>query len=57
MAVGFRLDEALGSRRVVLNHMALSTVGRITPDAGLLAMEQLRHHLLSWTLAAVAATE
>src|SRR5690348_16048055 len=45
MAMRFRLDETLGLGRVLPDHLALSTVGGITPDARLLAMQQLGQHL------------
>ena len=45
MAIGFRLDEALGIGRVVPDHVALSAIGGIAPHPRLLTMQQLRQHL------------
>lgn len=42
VAMGFRLDEALGPWCVVLNHVTLSAVGRIAPDPCRSPMQQLR---------------
>jgi len=42
MAIGFRLNEALRMRRVVPDHVALSTIGGIAPHPRLLTMQQLR---------------
>src|SRR5574340_457893 len=45
MAMGFRLDEALGMGSMVLNHVALPAIGGIAPYSCLLSMQQLRQHL------------
>lgn len=43
--MGLGLDETLGPGRVLLNHVTLSAVGRITPDPRLVPMQQLRQDL------------
>ncbi len=45
MAMGFRLDEALGTGGVVPDHVALPAVGGIAPPPRLLPMQQVRQHL------------
>ncbi len=45
MAMGFGVDETLGRWRVLSDHLALSTVGSITPDLCLLPVQQCRQHL------------
>lgn len=54
MAMRFHLDKTLGVGGMVLNHLMLSSVGRVAPHPRLLPMQQTG---LSCTLAAVAATE
>ena len=38
MPMGFPLDETLGVGGMLPDHLALSTIGRVAPDPGLLAM-------------------
>ncbi len=45
MAMGFGLDEALGSGGMLTDNVTLPAVGSIAPDLGLLAMQQLGQHL------------
>lgn len=45
MAMGFRLDEALGTASVLPDRVALPAIGRIASHASLLPMQQLRQHL------------
>jgi len=39
MPMGFPLDETLGVWGMLPDHLALSTIGRVAPDPGLLAMQ------------------
>jgi hypothetical protein len=45
VAIGFGLDEVPGSGGALADHVALPAVGRVTPHARLLPMQQIWQHL------------
>ena len=45
VATAFLLGKVLRPRRMFADHFTLSGIGRVTPDAGLTAMQQVRQHL------------